>query len=363
MSVEDEVVKKADLKLGFNHRSIIKLMERRDYYKDIFLAERICGFCNAHHALSLSKAVEDIAGVDVPLRARLERTLLCEMERIQSHLLAIGLVGDLTGYRTMLMHSIRIREDMQDSLEVISGQRVTHGLITIGGVRRDITPSQADFVLAKLKVMKKSVPELFDQALSNDVLVGRLKNVGVLKTEMAVKQGAVGPTARGSNVRIDVRKNSPYAAYEDVDWDIVMENGCDCLARLKVKMRETLMSMHIAEQCCDKLKTEKSPLIVPVNELPCKEAISKTEPPRGELLYHVASNGTNTPDFVRIRVPTFITGNIMIKLIQGGWVGDVPAIIGSIDPCFSCTDRVTIIKGEKQDVVNLRDIVRTGGIP
>ncbi|BAI62712.1 putative [NiFe]-hydrogenase large subunit [Methanocella paludicola SANAE] len=357
MSVEDEVVKKVDLKLGFNHRSVIKLMERRDYYKDIFLAERICGFCNSHHALSFARSVEDIASIDIPPKAKLARTLLCEMERIQSHLLAVGLIGDLTGFRTMLMHSLRVREEMQDSLEVVSGQRVTHGLITIGGIRRDITPAQADFILNKLRIMKKSVPEFFDQALSNDVLVGRLENVGVLSLENSVKLGAVGPTARGSGLRIDVRKNSPYEAYEDVDWDIVTENGGDSLARMKVKMREVLMSMHIAEQCCEKIKTAPAGLATKVNELPCGEAISKSEPPRGELLYHVASNGTNTPDFVRIRVPTFLTAHIMLRLIQGGWVGDVPAIIGSIDPCFSCTDRVAIIKNNEKSVVDMRTLV------
>jgi formate hydrogenlyase subunit 5 len=356
MSVEDEIVRKADLKLGFNHRSVIKLMERRDYYKDIFLAERICGFCNSHHALTFAKTVEDIAAIEVPKKAQLARTLLCEMERIQSHLLAIGLIGDLTGFRTMLMHSLRVREEMQDSLEVLSGQRVTHGLITPGGIRRDITPAQADFILSKLKAMKKSVPEFFDQCLANDVLIGRLKNVGILTSENAVKLGAVGPTARGSGLRIDVRKNSPFAAYEDVDWDIVTEDGCDCLARMKVKMREALMSMHISEQCCDRIKTAPPALAAKVSELPCAEAIAKSEAPRGELLYHVASNGTNTPDFVRIRVPTFLTAHIMLRLIQGCWVGDVPAIIGSIDPCFSCTDRVTVVKNDQKSVVDMRTL-------
>lgn len=356
MSVEDEVVRKADLKLGFNHRSVIKLMERRDYYKDIFLAERICGFCNAHHALTFSKAVEDIAAVEVPAKAQFARTLLCEMERIQSHLLAIGLVGDLTGFRTMLMHSLRIREEMQDSLEVVSGQRVTHGLITLGGIRRDITPVQADFILSKLKLMKKSVPEFFDQCLANDVLIERLKGVGILKKEDAIRLGAIGPTARGSGHRIDVRRNSPYSAYDAVDWDIITENGGDCLARVKVKMRETLMAMHICEQCCERIKTVPADLAAKMSELPCSEAITKSEAPRGELLYHVASNGTNTPDFVRIRVPTFLNAHIMLELIQGVWVGDVPAIIGSIDPCFSCTDRVAIVKDNKKSVVDMRTL-------
>jgi len=356
MSVEDEVVQDVDLKLGFNHRSIIKLMERRDYYKDIFLAERICGLCNTHHSLSFAMSVEDLASVEVPKKAQLARTLLCEMERIQSHLLSIGLIGELTGFRTMLMHAIRIREEMQDSLEVVSGQRVTHGLIALGGIRRDITANQTDFILSKLKIMKKSVPQFFDQCLSNDVLMDRLKDVGILKQENALRYGAIGPVARGSGLRIDVRKNSPYAAYEDVDWDIVTENGCDCLARTKVKMGEALMSMHICEQCCDKIKTAPAPLVAKINELPCDEAIAKNEAPRGELLYHVVSNGTNTPDFVRIRVPTFLTARIMVRLMQGCFVADVPAIIGSVDPCFSCTDRVTIVKGNEQSIVDMRSL-------
>lgn len=358
MSIEDERVKKADLKLGFNHRSIVKLMERRDYYKNVFLAERICGICNAHHAQTFSSSVETIAGVQVSKRANLIRTLLCEMERVQSHLLAIGLSGDLMGFRTMFMQGMRIREDAQDALELISGQRVTHGLITIGGVRRDVTADQANFVLSKIKAMRKSVPEFVDQALSNDVLVGRLKNVGVLKFEDATSMGAVGPAARGSGWIIDVRKNSPYAAYEDIDWDIITENSCDCLARLKVKMREVMMSLRIAEQCCDKLKSGNGSIMVKVEELPCKEAIAKAEPPRGELIYHIASNGTNTPDFVRIRTPSFRNTYVMVQLLQGVWVGDVPAIIGSIDPCFSCTDRVTLLKEDKSESVDLRSLGR-----
>jgi Ni,Fe-hydrogenase III large subunit/Ni,Fe-hydrogenase III component G len=356
MSIEDERVKNADLKLGFNHRSIVKLMERRDYYKDVFLAERICGICNAHHTQTFSSSVETIAGVQVTKRANLIRTLLCEMERVQSHLLAIGLIGDLMGFRTMLMQGMRIREDAQDALELVSGQRVTHGLITIGGVRRDITADQANFVLSKVKALKKSVPEIMDQALSNDVLVGRLRNVGVLKYEDAVAMGAVGPIARGSGWRIDVRKNSPYAAYEDVDWDIITEDGCDCLARLKMRLREVLMSLHIAEQCCDKLKSGNGSIMEKVVELPCREAIAKAEAPRGELIYHVASNGTNTPDFVRIRTPSFRNIYVMVQLLQGIWVGDVPAIIGSIDPCFSCTDRVTLLKGSNVEVQDLRSL-------
>lgn len=360
MAVEDEVVKKAELKLGFNHRSIIKLMERRDYYKDIFLAERICGLCNAHHAVTFCGTVESIAGVTVPLRPRLIRTLLCELERIQSHLLSIGLVCDLMGFKTMFMHSLRVREDIQDSLELISGQRVTHGLITIGGNRRDITEKQADFVLHMMKRLDESAKDLFDQILSNDVLLKRLKGVGVLKQEDAVSMGAVGPTARGSGMRIDVRKDTPYAGYSDVDWDIITENGCDCLSRVKVKMRETMMSKHIVDQCCDRLKKEPGPLMVTVDELPCKEAIAKAEAPRGEVLYHVASNGTNTPDYVRIRTPSFRDTYIMLQLVQGVYVGDVPAIIGSIDPCFSCTDRVTVIKNDKPEVKRLHEL---GGMP
>jgi len=245
---------------------------------------------------------------------------------------------------------------MQDALEVVSGQRITHGLIGLGGIRKDITASQVDFVLEKLKAMKRSVPEFAEQCLANDVFVERLKGVGVLTAENAVRTGAVGPAARGSGLGIDVRKNSPYAAYEDVDWDVVTEKDGDSLARLKVRLGEVLMSMHIVEQCCDRLKTVPSVLSVKVTELPCAEAISKSEPPRGELFYHVASNGTNTPDFVRIRVPTFVTAHVMLRLMEGSQIGDVPAIMSSIDPCFSCTDRVVIVKDGRKSVVDVRTL-------
>ncbi|WOX55470.1 NADH-quinone oxidoreductase subunit C [Methanoculleus palmolei] len=343
MSVEDEIVRDADLKLGFNHRSIIKLMERRDYYKDLFLAERICGFCNVHHSLTFAQAVEEIGGIAISKKARYVRTLLGEMERMKSHILAIGLMGDLAGFRTMLMHAIRIREDILDSLEVMSGQRISHGIITLGGIRNDVTPVHTDVILSKLQDLKKSVPEYFDQCLANDVFTGRLRTIGVLTPDAARESGAVGPIARGSGLNLDIRKNLPYAAYEDVDWDVVTENGGDCFARMQVRMREVLMSLHICEQCCDVIRSSPSEPVPLVHELPCGEGFSRTEPPRGELLYHVASNGTNTPDFVRLRVPTFPNVRIMLNLIKGSTIGDVPVIIGSIDPCFSCTDRVTTL--------------------
>jgi Ni,Fe-hydrogenase III large subunit/Ni,Fe-hydrogenase III component G len=356
MSVEDEIVKKADLKLGFNHRSVIKLMERRDYYKDIFLAERICGFCNAHQSITFAQATECIGNVVVPERARIIRTLLFELERMQSHLLAIGLIYDLMGFKTLFMHSLRVREDVQDCLELISGQRVTHGLGTLGGVRRDITACQADFVLSKLKDVENDTKQLFEEGLSNDVFIGRLKNVGILKHDAAIIKGAVGPTARASNWKIDVRKNTPYAAYEDLDWEIITEKDGDCLARLKVKMREVLMSIHINRQCCEKLKAGSGPIVTKVPAFECGEAIAKSEAPRGELFYHVSSNGTNTPEYVRIRTPTFRVAHIMMQLVQGVYVGDVPAIIGTIDPCYSCTDRVTLIKGDKSEVLDMRSL-------
>ncbi len=354
MSVEDEIVRDIDLKLGFNHRSIIKLMERRDYYKNIFLAERICGFCNVHQSMTFVLAVENIGDVEVPRKAQYIRTLLCELERMKSHLLAIGLSCDLAGYRTMLMHAIRLREEILDSLEGISGQRISHGMMTLGGVRNDVTPVHTDFIQSKLSELKHSVPEYFEQLLANDIFVDRMRHVGQLSPADAKNLGAVGPIARGSGLRIDVRKNSPYVAYEDLGWEMVTENGGDSLARMQVRMRELLISLQICEQCCDVIKTTSSPIIAAVKELPCGESIAKAEPPRGELLYHVASNGTNTPDFVRLRVPTYPNVRIMLNLIKGGNLGDVPVVIGSVDPCFSCADRAIVVRGTKEEITDLR---------
>lgn len=353
MSVEDETVIDADLKLGFNHRSIIKLMERRDYYKDIYLSERICGFCNVHHTLTFVMAVENILGIEIPQKANYIRTLLGELERMKSHLLAIGLLGELTGFKTMLMHSLRLREEILDSLEVISGQRISHGAMTLGGVKIDITPVHADFIRSRLKSLKASVSEFFEQYLANDILIDRLKNVGHLSPADARTYGAVGPLARGSGHPFDVRKQFPYAAYEDVSWEVITENGADSLARLKVRMREFMVALDICEQCCDILRSvpSSSPIVSTMSELPCGEGVAKTEPPRGELLYHVASNGTNTPEFVRLRVPTFPNAPILLRLIKGGNIADVPVVIGSIDPCFSCTDRATVVQANKEIII------------
>ena len=194
--------------------------------------------------------------------------------------------------------------------------------------------------------------------MANDVFVDRLKHTGHLSPSDAKILGAVGPIARGSGLKVDIRKNSPYAAYEDLDWNIITENGGDCLARMQVRMRELLMSLDICEQCCDELQTAHSPIIAEVPELPCGESIAKSEPPRGELLYHVASNGTNTPDFVRLRVPTYPNARIMLNLIKGGNLGDVPVVIGSVDPCFSCADRVTIIRGTEEEIIDMRECGR-----
>jgi NADH-quinone oxidoreductase subunit D len=356
MSVEDETVVDVDLKLGFNHRSIIKLMERRDYYKDIYLAERICGFCNIHHTQTFVMAVENILEIEIPRKAKYIRTLLGELERLKSHLLAIGLVADLTGFRTMLMHSLRLREEILDSLEVISGQRISHGAMTLGGVKIDITPAHADFIQSKLKSLKSSAYEFFEQYLASDILIGRLKGVGHLSPADARKFGAVGPLVRGSGLPFDVRKQFPYAAYEDVSWEVVTENGADSLARLQVRMQEFMVALNICEQCCDFLRSvpSSSPIVSTMHELPCGEGVAKSEPPRGELLYHVASNGTNTPDFVRLRVPTFPNAPILLKLLKGGNIADVPVIIGSVDPCFSCTDRATVVQANMEVQIHVK---------
>ena len=348
MSVEDETVVDVDLKLGFNHRSILKLMERRDYYKDIYLAERVCGFCNVHHSLTFVMAVENIVGLEIPKKAKYIRTLLAELERMKSHLLAIGLLGELSGFKTLLMHSLRLREEILDSLEVISGQRISHGAMVFGGVKNDITPVHLDFIQPRISSLKSSVSEYFEQCLANDILMDRLRNVGHLSPADARKYGAVGPLARGSGLPFDVRKQFPYAAYEDVSWEIITENDCDALARLHVRMQEFMVSLDICEQCCDVLRStpSSSPILSTMHELPCEEGASKTEPPRGELLYHVASNGTNTPEFVRLRVPSYPNAPILLKLLKGGSIADVPIVIGSVDPCFSCTDRATVAQTE-----------------
>ncbi|MGZ4919323.1 MAG: hydrogenase large subunit [Halobacteriota archaeon] len=346
IEVDGEQVKGIDIKIGYNHRGIVKLFEGRDYYKGIFLAERICGICNCAHTTTYCTAVEEMANVETPLRARYIRMLMVELERIQNHFLWLGLFCNIVGFTTGFMLSWRARETVQDAMELVSGQRITHAMNTIGGVRKDVPNETASKILASLRDVRQKAHHLEGILLENPIIRDRTVSIGTLDPQAARTLGALGPTIRGSGCRIDVRLNDPYLAYNDVDWHIVTNDGCDAYARMVVRIEEMFVSLDICEQALTHLPDVSGELAAKGFIIERSPGTAHVEAPRGEVLYLVVADdyAQNMPQAVRIRTPTYHNLPLLNTLLVGSEVGDVPVILSSIDPCLACTDRLTEVK-------------------
>jgi len=362
LSVDGEEIVDVDIKVGFNHRGIMKLVESRSYWRNVFLVSRICGICNICHALAYLNAVERLFNVDVPLRAKYIRTLLAELNRIHSHILWLGVAAELIGFRTIFMWSFKIREPIQDCIELITGNRVHMDAAIIGGSRVDLNNETINKVEYKIREFKDQFTKLMDIVYDHSMFRGRTEDIGVLKLSDAKNLGVVGPTARASGWKIDVRRDSPYEAYgeEYITWDVVTDEGGDVFSRALVRLKEVLVSIDICLQCLDALKKVDGKIIVdePIN-IVSGESIGKSEAPRGELLYYVNSDGNIIPHTVRIRTPSYRNIAALKYMLVGYTLSDAPIIIGSVDPCYSCTDRVILVdvnKG-KNLIINYTDFV------
>lgn len=341
LKVDGEKIIEADMKPGFNHRGIMKLMEKRSYWRNIYISERVCGICSHTHTSAYCRTVEMLGEIDLPDRGRYIRTLIKELERIHSHLLWAGVGMDLIGYKTAFMWFWRDREHVLDVFEMVSGNRVNHAMNTIGGVRRDITRDMISKIERKLNIIEKATKRYIDIVTTEPLIRKRTIGVGVLTKDEAKEVGVVGPTARGSNIRIDVRKDDPYIAYKETSWDVVIQPDGDVYAKVVVRLLELLQSISICEQCLDFLRITSGPIQAEVpKEFPDgKEAVGRVEAPRGELAYYIRSNGTHIPDRVRIRTPSFLNNPSTLYMLRNQTIADAPIVIASIDPCLACTDR------------------------
>ena len=342
--VDGETIVDCDYRGFYCHRGIEKIAESKLTYNQIcFLAERICGICGFIHSTCYCEAVERAAGIEVPLRAHYIRTIMLELERIQSHLLWLGIATHIVGFDTLLMQSWRIREPVMWLCEKISGNRKTYGMNLIGGVRRDIPSSIHDEIITVIEKIERETKEVIDAVIGDTSLHVRLKNVGILTKEVARNICTVGPTARGSNVRIDSRVDHPSAAYDRIDFEVAVESGCDIWARTLVRLKETIESVKIVKQCL--LEMPDGPIMGEVmEEIPAgREAICCVEAPRGEAVHYVQTGDNNRPYRWKVRAPSYPNLQSVPYLIKGQRIADVPIIIGSLDPCYSCTERMAVV--------------------
>ena len=347
--VDGERIVDVEQRLGYVHRGIEKAAERMMYFQDVFLVERICGICNAAHTTVFCQAVEDIGNIETPARAQYFRTIIHELNRVHSHLLLLGVGGHLLGFEALFQHVWRDREPIMDIIERITGNRLMCGFNTIGGVRRDIDPNTIEKALKTIKDVRKRA--IFYKTVFEEdaTLRMRTEGVGVLSKADAMKYCVVGPVARGSGIGADVRKDDPYAAYDEIPFNVVSYKECDTWARLMIRADEVLESLDMIEYAFSHLPGGRLRVRVK-RKIPEGEAVSRVEAPRGELIHYVKSDGTAYPYRVKVRSPTLANLVAFPDAIRGSYIADIPSVMGSLDPCFSCTDRMVFIdtkKGQK----------------
>jgi len=319
-------------------------------YNDIpVMAERICGICGCVHSVAYVQSVENAAGVRPPERAEYIRTILLELERLHSHLLWLGVAAHEVGFDSMFMLVWRDRELVMDILEEIGGNRVNYAINTIGGVRRDLSDAQRKKILDLLIVLKKRLDYYAHIGTNEPSFVGRIRGVGTLKPKRAAEMCAVGPFARASGVDTDVRRDDPYAAYGELEFKVITDSSCDIFGRVIVRVLEIVESCKMIEQLLTNLPEGDIVAAKVPRKAPAGVAISRYEAPRGEDVHFVRGNGTEKPERVRVRAPTMANLEAATESVIGAFVADIPIAIASIDPCFSCTDRMAIVLRDRKN--------------
>ncbi len=342
--VDGETIKGCDYRGFMTHRGIEKLCTTQVSYNEVpFIAERICGICGSVHATAYSQVVELAAGIKIPRRADFIRTIMLEIERIHSHLLWLGVAGHLIGFDTVFMQAWRVREQVMWLAEKITGNRKTYGMIVIGGVRRDLTPELCDDLLKVVANIEKETMTIH-RAIAGDTAVHkRTKGVGALTREQVVNWSLVGPVARARNVDIDARRDHPYAAYDEMKFDVPVVDTMDVWGTVLVRILEIYEAVKIIRQAVEKMPG--GPVLYEFHDPipPMKHAITQVEAPRGEAVHYVITGEENRAERWRVRAPTYPNLQGVPAMLMNNQFADFPIIVGSIDPCFSCTDRVEVV--------------------
>lgn len=336
---EGELIKNADVFIGYNHRGIEKLTEVRNHIQTITLVERVCGICSHSHAMTYCLAVEDIAGMKVPKRGEYIRVIISELERLHSHYLWLGLAAHIIAFDSLFMMCFASREKIMDILEVITGNRVNYAMNIVGGARRDISIEQKELALKMLAELRNEYKNIYNVYAKDSSIAARTKGVGVLTKEDALAYGACGPHGRASGVNFDVRKTMPYNSYEDFSFNVPVASDGDVFSRAVVRLLEIEESCKIIEQALKNMPEGPINLGNKIPKVPVGEAIAVTEAPRGEVTYYVVSNGGQTNGRVNIHVPTFKNAYTVPVMLKNNTIADAGLIVASIDPCFSCLDR------------------------
>jgi NADH-quinone oxidoreductase subunit D len=341
LRLDGERVVDADVVIGYLHRGIEKLSEHRDWQQIVMLTDRMDYVAAASNNLGYCETVEKLLQVEVPRRARYIRTILAELQRIASHNLWLGTHAMDIGAMTVFLYNFRERELVLDLFEEFCGARLTLSSMRVGGLPLDIPSGWARRVSAFCDLFETKIPEYEELLTHNRIWIERTRNIGVIAGADAIAIGLSGPPLRGSGVPRDVRKDEPYAAYDEFEFDVPIGSAGDIYDRYLVRLEEFRQSVRIIRQAIEGLP--EGPVVGKVPRLikpPAGETYHAIESPKGELGFFIVSDGrSNSPYRFRVRPPSFCNLQALPQLIRGHLVADVVAMIGSIDIVLGEVDR------------------------
>ena len=358
--VNGEKIVSTDLRVGFNYRGLEKIAETRLTYESIpFIAERICGICGSVHAEAYCQALEKAANVEVPERAKWIRSVMLEIERIHSHLLWLGVASHMVGFDSGLMQFWRVREKDMFLAELLTGNRKLYGMIVPGGVRRDIRDDKKEKAVKLVQEIHSEYEELLRATLNLETLKRRLRDVGRLSKDDAKKYSVMGPVARASCVSIDARRDYPYEAYPHLEFETPVASEGDVLARTVVRAHDVLQSIRMIQQALESLPD--GPVHAPIDYVPSEvTSLGLVEGPRGTDVHYIITGKEDTVYRWRVRAPTYANLQATPLMLNGYTLADASIIIGSIDPCISCAERVLVVdlNTDEEKIVLARDLLR-----
>ncbi len=356
---DGDTIVDADYRLFYQHRGMEKLAENRMNYDQMgYLAERVCGICGYAHAIACIEAAEKAINLEIPARAQAIRIICSEIERLHSHLLNIGLACEVTGNYNAFMHIFRIREYSMKLAELVTGGRKTYGNVVMGGLRRDMTGHEIKESLRILQIIDTQVDEVWDAVMDDQRQMKRWKGVGVLDKQVARDFSAVGPNIRGSGIKRDTRYDHPYDFFKQIEFEVAVVHGGDVFAREMVRYMELKSSVSIIRQCFE-LMPQTAIIIDPkFHVTPENYSLAYVEAPRGENVHWIMQGSAQKVYRWRCRAATYNNWPSLRFQFRGNTIADAALIVCSLDPCYSCTERVTVvdINSKKSKILTNNDL-------
>ncbi len=344
---DGEIVIDCEPHVGYLHRCFEKHCESVTVLQTVLYTDRLDYLMSMGNNLGLSLAVERLwDNFVVPERAQYIRIIVTELNRIASHLMAIGTYGMDIGAITPFLYCFRDREKILAILETICGQRLNYNYVRPGGVAYDVDDKMVEMVRDFCKYFRPRAQEYNDLLSSNDIFIARTANIGVLPADLAIQYGCTGPVLRGSGVKRDLRKDAPYCIYDRFQFDIPIGTGergvlGDCYDRYMVRVREMIESLKIVEQAVKQIPDGpiKSEAVKGRIRPPKGEAFTRVENSRGELGFYIVSDGKDVLPRVKCRAPSFHNISVLSEISRGTMIADMVAIIGSMDIVMGEVDR------------------------